>query len=672
MKELILITAVFAIIAFTSCKNNDMAIDRKNLDENINPGTDFYLYANGGWVKNNPLPAEFSRYGSFDALGEESNEKVRLLIENAATTNSKKGSVYQQVGDFYKSGMDSATIEKEGISPLKSYLEEINSIKDKSDLQNLILKWQTKNIQLLFSLYGVPDKKNSEMVIASISQGGLGLTDVDYYINEDEHSNNIRKEYVKYVTRILVLAGESIENAEIQAQKILAFETRMAKSSMTRLERRDPYKVYNKMKISDLILLSPEINWDELLKELNLSINEINVSQPDFFKELSLIISDTDVDTWKTWLRWSFINNNSEHLSSSFVNVNFDFYGGFLSGKKKLLPRWKRILASSNQALGEAIGELFVEKYFPAKSKERMLELVGNLKIALSERIDHLDWMSDSTKLQAHEKLNAMIVKVGYPDKWRDYSGLEINGNSYFDNVRNASMYNYLYNINKIGKPVDKTEWGMTPQTVNAYYNPSGNEIVFPAAILQPPFFYPEADDAVNYGAIGMVIGHEMTHGFDDQGRNYDKNGNLTNWWTDEDASKFQAKTKILVDHYNKVVVKGDVHADGNLTLGENIADLGGLNVAYTALRKAWEKNPPKKRINGFTPAQRFFLAYAHVWANNISDEEMLRRTKEDVHSLGHLRVNCPLQHLQEFSDAFSVKPGDPMSLPKEMRAEIW
>jgi putative endopeptidase len=650
-----------------------MVIERRNLDESVNPGVDFYQYANGGWIKNNPLPAEFSRYGSFDALAEENNEKVKLLVEEVAGKSSPKGSINQKVGDFYKTGMDTAKIDKEGMTPLIKYLTELHQISEKLDLKRLLSVWQSKNIQLLFSLYGIPDKKNSEMIIASISQGGLGLTDVDYYLSDDEHSKNIRTEYLKYISRILTIAGEKPDAAELQANTILNFETRLAKYSMTRLERRDPYKVYNKMGIDELISLAPEIEWNLLLVNLSLSdLDEINVSQPLFFAEISKMINDTELETWKIWMRWSLINNNSELLSSEFVNANFEFYGSFLSGKKKLQPRWKRVLANSNYALGEAIGELFVEKYFPPSSKDRMLVLVENLKSALVQRIQVLDWMSEHTKSEARGKLDAITVKIGYPDKWRDYSGLQINNTDYFENVKNASLFNYIFNIDKIGKPVDKGEWGMTPQTVNAYYNPSRNEIVFPAAILQPPFFFPDADDAVNYGAIGMVIGHEMTHGFDDQGRNYDKNGNLSNWWTEADVEKFNSKTKVLVEQFNQFVIKDSVKADGNLTLGENIADLGGLNVSYTALTNAWEQNPPENNTEGFTPAQRFFLAYAHVWANNISDEEMIRRTKEDVHSLGHLRVNGPLQHMPQFADAFELKSSEPMVIHEEKRAKIW
>ncbi len=673
MKNVILTFSVFVFICINSCSTKDMAIDKNNLDESVNPGVNFYQYANGGWIKNNPLPAEFSRYGSFDALAEENNERVKTLVEEVAAGNSEEGSINRKVGDFYNAGMDSAKIEAEGISPLLGFFNELDAISDVDGLKHCLVKWQSENIQMLFYLYGMPDKKNSSVVIASLSQGGLGLTDVDYYRSDDEHSKAIRDEYLKHIARILQLAGTDPQVSDAQASEILEFETRLAKSSMTRLERRDPFAQYNKMSVDDLISLSPAVPWKQLLADLKLEdLKEINVSQPLFFQEISKMLNDTDIETWKIWMKWSLVNGNSELLSSQFVNAYFDFYGGFLSGKKKILPRWKRVLASTNSAMGEAIGLLFVEKHFPPSSKERMLNLVANLKLALSERINQLEWMSDTTKIQALEKLQAINVKIGYPDKWRDYSSLEIGSTSYFENVKKASLFNYRFNIDKIGKPVDKKEWGMTPQTVNAYYSPSHNEIVFPAAILQPPFFFPEADDAVNYGAIGMVIGHEMTHGFDDQGKNYDKNGNLMNWWTDLDTENFEARTKVLIDQYNEFVIKGDVKADGQLTLGENIADLGGLNIAYTALLKAWEKKPPDKKTNGFTPSQRFFLAYAHVWANNINDEEMLRRTREDVHSLGHLRVNGPVQHMQEFVDAFQIYSDDPMFIPLENRASIW
>jgi putative endopeptidase len=427
------------------------------------------------------------------------------------------------------------------------------------------------------------------------------------------------------------------------------------------------------MSVSELDEITPDYKWNEFITLSGApEFTEINVGQPDFFREFNAMLNDIPVENWKVYLTWHTINKSAEYLSSDFSDSHFEFYGKFLSGKQENQPRWKRVLRFADSALGEAIGQLYVEEYFPKESKERMLKLVANLRYALGERIKELEWMSPETKLEALAKLETINVKIGYPDEWRDYSDLEISSESFFANVLSASEFNFNYNINKIGQPVDPNEWGMTPQTVNAYYSPSRNEIVFPAGILQPPFFYSDADDAVNYGAIGMVIGHEMTHGFDDKGRQYDKFGNLNDWWTAEDTEKFTARSQVLIDQYNKFEVLEGVFANGELSLGENIADLGGLNIALTALKKSWEENPPVEHINGLTPVQRFFLAYAHVWAQNITDTEIVRRTKEDVHSLGKYRVNGPLPHIQAFYDAFGIEENDPMYIKPENRAVIW
>ncbi|MGC9344622.1 MAG: M13 family metallopeptidase [Bacteroidales bacterium] len=650
-----------------------MAIIKDNLDTRMNPGKDFYQFANGGWLVSNPLPDEFSRYGTFDKLAEDNQKMVRELIENAASKNPDKGSLAAKVGDFYSTGMDTAKIEAEGIKPLSDIFDFIDKATTSGDVWDLITQLHKKNLSLVFYLYGAPDRKNSEMVIANLYQGGLGLTDVDYYSSEDEKSREMRKKYKEYIAEMLILTGLPEDEAHNKAKIIFSMEDRLAKSSMTRLERRNPHLTYNKMLIRDFDSQAPSVNWNLYFDEMNLGeIKDVNVSQPGFFKELNHMISDIAVEEWKDYLKWHVLNNSASYLSSDFVNTNFDFYGKYLSGKKSIQPRWKRVLQVEDYALGEAIGQMFVEKHFPPEAKERMLELVGNLKIALEERIELLDWMSAVTKEEAKEKLAAMNVKIGYPDKWRDYTGLEVNTDSYFENITRAMQFNLEYRISKIGKPVDPDEWSMTPQTVNAYYNPSRNEIVFPAGILQPPFFYMKADDAVNYGAIGVVIGHEMTHGFDDQGRKFDKQGNLTDWWTEEDAAKFNERSKLLVEQFNQFPVMDDIKANGELTLGENIADLGGLNIAFTALKKAWEKEPPKAKIKGFTPEQRFFLAYAHVWAQNITNKEILRRTKEDVHSLGRLRVNGPLPNMPEFYTAFNIDENSPMYLAEDQRAVIW
>jgi putative endopeptidase len=650
-----------------------MSISRKNLDPGINPGHDFYHFANGGWMKNNPLPDEFSRYGSFDKLAEENQKMVRSIVEEAAEMNSTSDNIDFKVGLFYKEGMDTEKIEKQGAEPLKEIIKIIDRAKSINDLIDSIHTLHSENISVLFFLYGAPDKKNSDMVIANLYQGGLGLPDVDYYTSQDEKSKEIRSEYVDYISRMFSLYGLEIQESAEIASSVFSFEKRLAGASMTRLERRDPHRTYNKMLLKDLEKASPGLKWASYFNNMTLShVEEINVAQPAFFKELNQMLKEVALEDWKSYLKWHIINNSAVYLSSDFVNEHFNFYGRYLSGRKSLQPRWKRILQVEDYALGEAIGQIFVRKHFPPAARERMLDLVANLRLALGKRIDQLDWMSEKTKAAAREKLTSIKVKIGYPDKWRNYSELEVKDDSYFLNVMRASAFNLEYRLSKIGKPVDPDEWAMTPQTVNAYYNPSRNEIVFPAGILQPPFFDMNADDAVNYGAIGVVIGHEMTHGFDDQGRKYDLKGNLTDWWTSEDAENFDKRSKVLVKQFNSFRVLDATMADGELTLGENIADLGGLNIAYTALLEAFKNSPPKPEINGFTPQQRFFLAYAHIWAQNITEKEILRRTKEDVHSLGRLRVNGPLPNMKEFYEAFNISKESPMYLKEEERAKIW
>ncbi len=650
-----------------------MAINKKNLDLSIDPGQDFYQYANGGWMANNPLPDEFSRYGSFDKLAEENQKMVKKLIEEAAATQPEEGTIAHKVGLFYREGMNTEKINAQGTEPLKPIMEVIDNIRSKDELSHLITHLHRNSFPVLFHLYGAPDKKNSEMVIANIYQGGLGLTDVDYYTSEDAKSEEIRQKYKAYIANMLILAGDDQKTAEEKARLIFSMEDQLAHASMTRLERRNPHLTYNKMRIRELDTSAPGMDWTGYFRNMGLEeLTELNVAQPDFIKETDKMLTEIPVNDWRVYLKWHVLNSASSYLSSEFVNEHFNFYGKYLSGKKAIQPRWKRVLRVEDFALGEAIGQMFVEKHFPPEAKDRMLNLVDNLKMALGMRIDQLDWMGNETKEAAHEKLGTMKVKIGYPDKWRNYDGLEIKDDSYFQNIMRASSFNLDYRLSKIGKPVDPDEWAMTPQTVNAYYNPSRNEIVFPAGILQPPFFYMDADDAVNYGAIGVVIGHEMTHGFDDQGRKYDKNGNLTEWWTEEDAEKFNKRARVLVEQFNSYPVLNGTMADGELTLGENIADLGGLNIAYTALQEAFKKHPPQPEINGFTPEQRFFLAYAHVWAQNITDKEILRRTKEDVHSLGRLRVNGPPPNMEEFYAAFNIDSTSSMFIGEEKRAMIW
>lgn len=671
MKKLLFLVLVFMTATFNNCSVKDMALDKKNMDTSIDPGDNFYLFANGGWLEKNPLPDEYSRYGSFDILAEENQKIVRSLVEEASASEAAEGSISRKVGDFFKSGMDTLKIEEYGIKPLSADFDLLKNVTRKEEIQNILFGYHLNNNQVLFYFFGAPDRKNSKMVIANLYQGGLGLTDVDYYTSDDSKAREIRKKYREYISDMLELAG--IDDSRTKADIIFGFEERLARASMTRLERRDPHKTYNKMTVKELEDLCPQFNWMNYFSGCGLKgIEEINVSQPLFFVEIGEMLEELSIEDWTLYLKWHLINNAAPYLSSDFLNRNFEFYGSYLSGKKVLQPTWKRVLRTEDYALGEAIGQMFVEKYFPPESKARMLELVGNLKLALGERIDQLDWMSQETKNRAQEKLQTMNVKIGYPDKWRDYSSLHVGSDSYFDNIRRAGAFNFRYEMSKIGKEVDPDEWGMTPQTVNAYYSPSRNEIVFPAGILQPPFFYPDGDDAVNYGAIGVVIGHEMTHGFDDQGRQFDKDGNLTDWWTEEDSKKFKERAEVLVNQFNNFNVTDSVKANGQLTLGENIADLGGLNVAYTAVQKAWTENPPEKKVGGYTPEQRFFLAYAHVWAGNITEQEMLRRTKEDVHSLGNLRVNGPLPNLSEFYSAWNIDENSELFIPEDKRASIW
>lgn len=649
-------------------------IDLTNLDSSISPAENFYMFANGGWLKKNPIPDEFSRYGTFDKLREDNRTIVRSIIEEVAGEAEVSGDhIARLVGNFYRVGMDTETINRMGYGPIESDLQNIDRISNTEDISVLLSKLYNSSLPLIFHLYPSPDKDNSEMIIANLHQGGMGLPDVDYYRNNDDRSKEIRAKYLEYIVRMFKLIGVADDEGRSNADAILEMESRLAHAGMTRLEQRDPHKTFNKRTLGEIEADYPSFNWAAFIAELGLRHDGvINIGQPGFFKEFSSMLNDTDISSWKAYLKWRLINMAADLLSSEFEENKFDFYGRFLSDKQAMQPRWKRVTSSTESALGEAIGKLFVAKYFPTEAKSRMLDLVENLRIVLREKITGLEWMSESTKKEALEKLERIRVKIGYPEKWRNFDELEFQNVSFFENYRAAAVFNLRYELNKIGKPADKDEWHMTPQTVNAYYHPLLNEIVFPAGILQPPFFFKDSDDAVNYGAIGVVIGHEMTHGFDDQGRKFDKNGNLNDWWTEQDARLFTERAKVLEEQFNKIQVTMDLNADGKLSLGENIADLGGLNIAYDALKKAWEANAPEAEIDGFTPAQRFFLAYAHLWANNIREKEMIRLTREDVHSLGINRVNGPLPNVNSFLRAFGIKEGDRMYLPEKERAIIW
>ncbi len=649
------------------------ALNLSYIDSTVNPGDDFFRFANGHWLDNTPIPDDKTRWSEFNVLHEQSNEHILSIIkEISKDANVKKGSNSYKIKQFYNTGMDTVKIDKLGVSPLNKLFDEIASIKTKEDLQNVSAHLQTLYVSTLFTIYAGPDKKNSSINIANIYQGGLGLPNREYYLSNKEHFKKIRDAYIKHVTKMFTLLGDDDASAKANAEIVMLIETDLAKASFTMLQLRNAELNYNKMEISELAKVSPEINWVNYFTKIGYpNITSINVSQLPFVKQLSTIIKNTEVADWKTFLRWKLINSTASYLSSDFEKADFDFYSAKMSGQKEMSPRWKRVLSKTSGTLGEAIGEIYVQKYFPPEAKEKMLILVENLRTALGKRIADLTWMGDATKKAAKEKLDAFIVKVGYPDEWRDYSSLKVDTVSYVANVLSGRNFMFKFNMDKVGKAVNKKEWGMTPQTVNAYYSPSTNEIVFPAAILQPPFFNLHADDAVNYGGIGVVIGHEMSHGFDDQGSKYDKDGNMKNWWAKEDRKRYEAQTQKLVEHFDGFVAIDSFHVNGKLTLGENIGDFGGLTIAYEALKIAKNGNLSEK-IDGFTLSQRFFLSYASIWRSNIRDEELKRNLKEDVHSPARFRVNGGLFNIPEFYEAFNIKKTDKLYRSVEQRPVIW
>lgn len=666
-----------ALIA-TSCNSKKEATQESgirlaNLDQTINPRNDFYQYACGGWMKANPLTDEYSSFGSFDQLAENNRTQIKGLIEELAKQQSQPGSITQKIGDLYNIAMDSAKLNADGVAPIKEYLDKLAAIKDRNGLSQEIATMHRDGFGPFFVLYVGADDMNSSMNIAQLYQGGLSLGEREYYLDGDDHTKEIRTKFEEHVDKMFQLAGFTAEEAQKAAKNVMKVETRLAEVSKSAVELRDPYANYNKITVAQLKKEVPSIDWDAYFTTIGLKdLQDVNVGQMDEIKTVADLLKKEDLDVLKAYLQWNVINTASSYLSDNFVAQNFDFYGRTLSGTKEMQPRWKRAVSAVNGVLGEAVGQMYTEKYFPAAAKERMIKLVGNLQKALGERIQGLEWMSEETKAKALEKLAAFHVKVGYPDKWRDYSSLEIKNDSYWANIIRSNHFDHDKMIAKAGKPVDKDEWLMTPQTVNAYYNPTTNEICFPAAILQYPFFDMNADDACNYGAIGVVIGHEMTHGFDDQGRQYDKDGNLKDWWTPEDAKNFKERAQVLVDYFGNIEVLPGLKANGELTLGENIADHGGLQVSFLALQKAMAENPLGKDEHGFTPEQRFFLSYANVWADNTRDEQIRLQTKSDPHSLGRWRVNAALPHISMWYDAFGVKEGDALYLPVEKRASIW
>ena len=663
-----------------SCQNNQPktpAIDLSNFDLSVAPNADFYQYATGGWQKNNPLKPEFSRYGSFDVLRENNEKRINALFQEMTKLEAAPGSVEQKISDLYKMGLDSVRLNAEGAAPLAADLQLVEGLVDRSQLPEVLAKIHMALANPFFGIGVMADLMDSNVNTLYVGQSGISMGDRDYYV--DPENAPIKEAYKNYLVRIFTLAGYDEAAAAQAAADALEVEDSLAEVFFSNVEQRDIPAQYNPMTRAEFAKAYDAIDWDVYFEGMGLAdADRMIVQQKRVMERVNQLFKTLPLDKIRHYLAAQIINGGASSLSDDFQTASFEFYGRTMSGQQEQKPRWKRAMSVPNGLLGEAVGEMYVAKYFPEKDKQRMMELVKNLQTSLSQHIAALDWMSDATKARAQEKLSSFTVKIGYPDKWKDYSTLTIDpSKSYYENLRDAGIWATKDNLEKYGKPVDREEWGMTPQTVNAYYNPTTNEICFPAAILQPPFYNPDADDAVNYGAIGVVIGHEMTHGFDDQGRQFDKDGNMNNWWTDEDAAAFQAKTDILVKQFDAIEVlpateeQPALHANGALSLGENIADQGGLRVAYTAYRNSLEGKEAPAPIDGFTDAQRFYLAYATLWAQNIRDEEIARLTKLDVHSLGKWRVNATLRNIQDFYDAFGITDGA-MFMPEEERVIIW
>ena len=670
MKKLVFSLAAIALMTTSCTHRQTTGIHPENLDTTAVPQNDFYRFACGGWMQQNPLTPEYSRFGSFDKLGLQNLEQVNGLIQDIAAQSHPQGSVEQKIGDVYNLAMDTARRDVEGIAPVQKALGEVAALSSKDQLSDLLGRSYEVG---LWGMYVDADAMNSSMNILNEYQGGFALGEKEYYFDTDEATTRIRNAYREHVAKMFALYG--FDDAEAKAETVLRLETRIAGAAFSNVELRDPQANYNKMSVAELQELVPQINWTTYFAAMNIAPDSLSVGQVRHLQECGKLLAEEPLEDIKTLLTWQVIDGSAAYLSSEIYAQNFAFYGKVLSGKEEPSPLWKRAVAMVNGTLGEAVGQMYVKKYFPEENKERMLTLVKNLQKAFGERIQNLAWMSDETKVKALEKLNAITIKIGYPDTWRDYTALDIDASlPYYENILRASKFEQEYSLSFLGKPVDKTKWYMNPQTVNAYYNPSSNEICFPAGILQYPFFDMAADDAFNYGAIGVVIGHEMTHGFDDQGCQFDKDGNLANWWTAEDKANFDARTKVMEEFFNHIEVAPGVFANGAFTLGENIADHGGLQISFQAFQNAQKdaKQPLTTDEMGFTPEQRFFLAYANVWAGNIRPEEILNRTKSDPHSLGRWRVNGALPHIGAWYEAWNVTPESAMYVQPDERVSIW
>ena len=671
----VLITSVllFAFLVATVFGQTGHGFDLASLDKNTNACTDFYQYANGGWLAANPIPAAYSSWGVANVLDERNRDVLHGILEAAAkNTNAAKGSSEQKVGDYYATCMDEARIESLGAKPLADELARIAAIKDQQSLQDAIAHFHSLGLKVLFNSGSTQDFKNSAETTFEVYQGGLGLPDRDYYLNASDKSKTIRDEYLKHVVKMLVLLGDDPAKAPGEAQTVLNIETKLAEASLSRVDLRNPEKLYHRMPVEKMKDFGTVYDWPAYMNKIGVTQQtDVNVATPDFFKVMNQQLTSVPIADWQTYLRWHLINGTAAALSSNFVDEDFNFKGKILQGAKENLPRWKRCAAGTDRALGEALGEVYVKKAFPPEAKARALEMVRNLEAALKSDIGTLSWMGEATRKQAIVKLDAFMNKIGYPDKWRDYSSLQTDREGYLANRFRANAFETRRELNKIGRPVDRAEWGMSPPTVNAYYNAQNNEIVFPAGILQPPYFDANADDAYNYGGMGSVIGHEMTHGFDDEGRQFDSTGNLTNWWTAEDLKSFQSRAECVINQFNNFEVEAGLHENGKLVVGESIADLGGLVVAYAAFQKSME-GKPRKTIDGFTPEQRFFLGYARGWATNMRPELSRLLVTVDPHPIPKFRVNGPLSNMPQFAEAFSCKAGDTMVRPEKERCQIW
>jgi len=647
--------------------------DLANLDRSVSPCDDFFQFADGGWVKSHPIPAAYPSWGTFNKLHEDNENALQKILDKAAADKSAAaGSNWQKIGDFYASCMDEAAIETAGITPLQSDLQRIASVNDAKALQAAIASLQRQGVRALFGFDSEQDFKNSTQEIAGARQGGLGMPDRDYYTRDDEKSVALRAAYVQHMTNIFKLAGDDDATAAAEAKTVMGIETSLAKASMTNVERRDPEHVYHKMTLAQLKELTPNFAWPEFFAEVGApAVSDMNIGQPEFFKAMNASLTSVPLADWKVYLRWHLIHTAAPGLSSKFVDENFNFYGKALVGTKELLPRWRRCVQATDRSLGEALGQYYVKENFPPEAKAKAIVMVKNLMAALRDDLATLDWMSPETRKQAAVKLDAIAIKIGYPDKWRDYSAFQVDRGPYASNVIRSGRFEVARELAKIGKPVDRTEWGMTPPTVNAYYSPTMNEIVFPAGILQPPFYDANRDDAMNYGGIGVVIGHEMTHGFDDQGAKFDAQGNLKNWWTPEDLANFKARGDCVAKQFDEFEVEPGLHENGKLVEGESIADLGGLTIAYAAMEKSFDGKAPAK-IDDFTAEQRYFIAFAQIWAGSNRPEFARLMVSTNPHPLGRYRTNGPVSNIPAFAKAFGCKADSPMVRAETLRCRIW